>query len=331
MVLVGTIFAETQVLFAYPDLPFEECCEKEPEWDVFADILLLKAAEVATWALKIDYIPFENSAGESAVDYTETVKMVTFNWHLGARAGLGYHIDRDYWDTQIYYTWFHTHGSDGTIPTNALSDITTAFLGEWLSFGFVTTSGNIQWTVHVNALDWDLGRTCDAGRGLTFRPVFGIKGGWINQTIHSQWTSKQYIATEDIKNNFWGVGPKGGIDTNWSIGSICNHSFNIFGDTSLAFLGGRWFIKDVQKSPTMNSQINGINPTKTWTATFMFQGQMGLSWDMIFNKDRSNVGVRVGYEFQYWFDQLKVFTFLEGTLHSPLILQGGMLDVHFNF
>lgn len=79
----------------------------------------------------------------------------------------------------------------------------------------------------------------------------------------------------------------------------------------------------------MNSEIRSINPT-TWSGTLMGEALAGLGWDYRIKND-SNFGARVGYELQYWFDQLKIFTFLEGTLHAALVLQGGMLDVHFNY
>jgi hypothetical protein len=299
------------------------------KWNVSTDLLLLKADEIVTWALKTDFMPFTLSGGESAVNYSQNTKMVRFDWDFGARVGVGYRFEGNQWDTQIYYTWFRTHGKDSSVAPTSDSNITTAFLGEWLTFGFSSSSGHIQWHILLNAIDWEIGRDCDAGKGLSFRPHLGIKGGWIHQKIHSQWTSMQFTATENLKNNFWGLGPRGGVNSNWNIASINCHSFNLFGDVSLALLGGKWTFKDRQKT-SMNSAIAGINPT-TWTATFMFQGIMGLSWDVLLNKNRSNFGARLGYEFQYWYDQLKIFTFLEGTLHAPLVLQGGMFDVHFNY
>ena len=301
----------------------------QSKWNVFTDILFLKADEIATWALKVDFMPFTTAEGQSAVNYSEDAKAVRFAWDLGVRAGLWYRFDRNQWDTQIYYTWFRTHGKDHAVASNSKSNITTAFLGEWLTFGFSSSAGHIQWNILLNAIDWELGREFQTRKGVSFRPNLGIKGGWIHQTIHSQWSSAQFTATENLKNNFWGVGPKGGVDSNWNIVFVNNHSFDLFGDVSLALLGGSWTIKDLQKT-SMNSAISGINPT-TWTATLMFHGIMGFSWDVKLNKERSNLGVSVGYEFQYWFDQLKIFTFLEGTLHAALVLQGGTFDVHFNY
>lgn len=339
MIHTGQIYPENKSSFTYQMPERDSKLENHPipsqndasksQWNVFTDLLFLKADEIATWALKVDFMPFTTSGGQSAVNYSDDARAVQFDWDLGIRAGFGYRFEENQWDTQIYYTWFHTHGKDHSVASNSNSNITTAFLGEWLTFGFSSSSGHIQWKILLNAIDWEIGRQSDAGKGLSFRPHLGIKGGWIDQTIHSQWTSGQFTATENLKNNFWGLGPKGGVNSNWNIGSIHNHLFNLFGDLSLALLGGTWTFKDIQKT-SMDSSLSGVNP-KTRAATFMFHGLMGFSWDVKFGKNQSNFGIRVGYEFQYWYDQLKIFTFLEGTLHAALVLQGGMLDVHFNY
>ncbi len=299
------------------------------QWDFFADMLVLKADEVATWALNVDFMPYTNSAGESAVNFSQTPKAVRFDWDFGIRAGLGYRFEGDRWDTRLYYTWFQTRGRDNSHIPDVNANVTNTFLGQWLTFGFSSSVGHIQWHILFNTIDWEIGRDTPAGKGLSFRPYLGLKGAWISQTIHSQWISEGFKATENLKNDFWGVGPKGGVSTNWHLGSVKDHSFNLFGDASMAMLGGGWKLKDIQKT-SMPSSIDSINPT-TRTATFMFYGLMGFSWDLMFNQKRSNFGARVGYEFQYWYDQLKIFTFLEGTLHAPLVLQGGMLDVHANY
>jgi hypothetical protein len=328
---MGRLYSENSL--TYPTVKPEHtklALQHNPsQWNFYADMLLLKTDEIATWALNVNFRPFTTSEGASAVDFSQTPKSVSFDWNFGIRAGMGYQFEGDKWDTRLYYTWFQTRGKNSAIASNADSNITTALLGEWLTFGFASNSGRIQWQILLNAVDWELGRNSPVGKGFSFRPHLGLKGAWIYQTMHSQWTTKENSATENLKNNFWGLGPKGGVNTNWHLGSIKNHSFNLFGDTSLTLFGGRWTFKDIQKT-SMNSSIAGINPT-TWAATFMFHGQMGFSWDVMFNKNQSNFGVRVGYEFQYWYDQLKIFTFLEGTLHAALVLQGGMLDFHVNY
>jgi hypothetical protein len=327
MVVMGKLYSEnSQMTKPDPKLSLQN---PPSQWDFFADVLLLKTNEIATWALNVDFMPYTTSRGESAVNFSQTPKAVDFGWDFGVRAGLGYRFEGDRWDTRLYYTWFEARGKNHSIASNADSDITTAFLGEWLTFGFASDSGHIQWDIALNAIDWELARDSPVGKGFSFRPHLGLKGAWIDQTIHTQWISKGFRATENLKNDFWGLGPKGGVHTNWHLGSFNHHSFHLFGDASLALLGGRWTFKDIQKT-SADSSIAGINPT-TGAATLMFHGLMGFSWDVMFNRNQSNVGVRLGYELQYWFDQLKVFTFLEGTLHAALVLQGGVLDVHANY
>lgn len=98
----------------------------------------------------------------------------------------------------------------------------------------------------------------------------------------------------------------------------------------MSLLGGSWTFKDIQKS-SLNSEINSLNPN-VFAGTFMGHSLVGFGWDFALNQGRQgSLGARAGYELQYWFDQLKFFTFLEGTLHAPLILQGGTLDVHFDY
>lgn len=300
-------------------------------WNLFADTLLLRADQIATWALPVTFMPFTTSGGEAGVNFVENAQMVQFNWDFGFRTGLRYGFERQGWDTTLYYTWFRTEGKNNTPTANSLGNTTSALIGEWLSFGFASGTGRIQWNILLNSIDWELGRQCNAGKGMMFRPHLGVKGGWIRQNVHSHWvTTSQILATENLKNNFWGLGPKGGVNSKWRLSSAWNTTFHIFFDPSLALLGGCWKMKDIQKSSSMNSSINSINPT-TWAATFMFHSLMGIGWDLKLSRANSNLGFRLGYELQYWFDQFKVFTFLEGTLHAALVLQGGMFDVHFNY
>lgn len=325
MALAGHSYSDEASYSAF----YDSSLSQESKWDVFADMLLWKADEIASWALENNFFPFTTSGGASAVNFDQNQKMVLFDWDFGVRAGFSYYFERDRWDTQLSYTWFRTSGNDSASRQNSTSNVSSALLGEWLTFGFGSNAGRIDWSILLNAIDWEVGRNSTPGKGLIFRPHFGIKAGWILQTIHSNWVATSLItATENIKNNFWGLGPKGGLDSKWRLGALKDHCFHLFANTSLALLGGCWTFKDLQKT-SMNSSVESMNP-KTWAGTFMFQGLMGLGWDAKL-KNQTTFGAQVGYELQYWFDQLKVFTFLEGTLHAALVLQGGMFDVHFDY
>jgi len=76
-------------------------------------------------------------------------------------------------------------------------------------------------------------------------------------------------------------------------------------------------------------------------------GVMGLAWDMCFSCDKMHLGIRAGYELQYWFRQNQRFSnFNTGSAGSlgestaaprytrttgDLALQGLTIDVRFDF
>ena len=65
------------------------------------------------------------------------------------------------------------------------------------------------------------------------------------------------------------------------------------------------------------------------TAACMARGYLGVEWTSL----RNNVGlnIRLGYEGQVWFNQMKYYSYDMGKMNSPLMLQGGVLDVRLHF
>lgn len=150
-------------------------CE-DSSWDFFADVLVLRADQIATWSLETSFMPF-TSNGTPGVNFTQNTKVVKFDWDVGFRTGAGYLFEERGWDTQVYYTWFRTTGKDRTFTPNSLSAVSSALLGEWLSFGFSAGAGRLEWAILLNAIDWELGLEYNCGNGFSFRPLLGVKRG----------------------------------------------------------------------------------------------------------------------------------------------------------
>lgn len=301
---------------------------KLQKWDFFVDILLWRADQIGTWALSALDVS-TNLLTNVIVDVEPN--NVLFDWSTGFRGGASYCLDRDHWDLQLFYTWFHTQKRMQAPGIGALS----AFLGNWLTFGLNPFSSpiaaNIRWAILLNMFDWQLSRNYFASKTISFRPSLGVKGGWIHQNIHSHWQlPEQVFSTENLENYFWGIGPKAGLDTQWRLLDRGNHSFYLFADTAIALLSGCWTFKDEQKTTSDTSLTSFVIP-KTYAGTFMLQGLMGFGWDVCLNQNQSKLTMQLGLETQVWFDQLKIFTFLEGTLHNTLTLQGGSFDVSLRF
>ncbi len=307
-------------------------------WDLFADTFVWYASEEtsAVWA---DIIKI----GENTSSFTP--KDLTFNWDFGFRLGAGRNLEYDGWDTQLYWTWFRTeshqrvHVFPEFIPIDdsvlVTAQIKPEFFAASLS-GNTAQTAHIRWALLLNMFDWELGRSYWISKGVLLRPFIGLKGGWIDQSIHLRY-NKLIIANaptadsgrEHAKNNFWGIGPMGGLNTQWKLRNFGTHFPSLFGDFSVATLWGTWICNDVYKDTT--GRKIPVHTRNSTLGALMFRGFMGIGWDVDFNKDRTHFATRLGYEMQLWVNQLRLSTSQLIRLHGDLTLQGVTLNCRFDF
>ncbi len=303
--------------------------------NISADLLVWMAQEAGAdcWAEVITSI---GSASTNALESTN------FGWDPGFRVGIGYEMLHDQWDTQAFYTWFYTQGTASV--TSTPGSVHSTFLGNFYVNNTTGTgisgpayqSGNIRWNIHFNIFDAELGRQFEVGHFLSMRPYTGLKGGWINQSLYSNWinpnlSGSQFYAkaTENITNNFSGVGPLLGVNTRWSLYTNCGNSFSLFSNLCGAILWGHWSLSDVFQN-TIGQQIT-VTPENFNGGASMFRTFMGLEWDARFRDNRSLFTMKLGYEMQFWLDQLQFYSFIGGRLVDLLTLQGGTLAFSFDF
>ena len=290
--------------------------------DIFADALYWYTSETIDWSFTI--APNQN--------FEKTVyKTISFDWDPGFRVGLGYNMHHDQWDTQIYYTRFQT-----SVKDHASGAVTSAFLAARLSLLEPFQTGKVNFNLLFNMFDWDLGRSFFVSKSLSLRPYIGAKGGWINQKLHTKWTTPNllgpgtlFTATEHVKNNFRGGGPKGGVNGKWILGNVNRHVFSLIGNLAAAYMWGHWTLRDEFTDVLLTT--TSINMKDRNFGAFMLQMLMGFGWDFDFDKNRSHFALKLGYEIQDWFSQFQVFTNTSGTQNNDLIFQGLTLDLRFDF
>ncbi|MBI2743774.1 MAG: hypothetical protein HYX48_07660 [Chlamydiales bacterium] len=290
--------------------------------DVFVDALYWHTSETIDWSFTI--APNHNFE-------RTTYKTISFGWDPGFRVGLGYNMHHDQWDTQIAYTWFQTQARD-----HVKGAVTSAFLAARLSLLEPFKTGKVRFDVHYNMFDWDLGRSFLVSRFLSLRPFIGVKGGWISQKIHMKWTTPNflglgtlYFADENVKNNFRGGGPKGGVNGKWILGSVNRHAFSIISNFSAAYMWGRWTLRD-EFVDVLLTQTSIPMKARNFGA-LMFQALMGFGWEFNFDKNRSHFALKLGYEIEDWMSQFQVFSDASGTQNSDLVLQGLTADLRLDF
>lgn len=273
---------------------------------------------------------------------SNVLEAVHFGWDPGFRVGAGYTMMHDRWDTQIHYTWFNTQGTDSisSLPGAVHSSFLGNFYvnnpsGSGLS-GPSYQKASIVWSIHFDMFDWELGRNFQASKSMAFRPFLGIKGGWIYQSIDTKWENPALsgaefysVGIENLKNNFWGLGPQAGINTKWRLLTRQNRSFYLFGDFSGAIMWGHWSFGDVFDNDIQEKIVVNFDPVNSGAS--MLRSFMGFGWESSLRQHRSHFSLKFGYEAQFWLDQLQFYAFTAGRLSNTLTLQGGTFEFSFDY
>lgn len=320
-VITSVLLFASGVLFADTGLPNPSARPQTScsNLDVFGNALYWVASETADWAATITQSPQIEE-----VDY----KTISFNWSPGFRVGLGYNLESDSWDTQACYTYFTTSSHD-----YARGTIHSAFFGQTISAVGYFQTASIGWKINYHMFDLDLGRSFLVSKDLSLRPSIGLKGGWIYQKIRSKWEKPELFftlkATEDLNNNFTGIGPKFSVKGKWNFGNVGIHSFSLISEAASALLWGHWKINDVYQDNFLVT-VNTIVKNRNFGATFL-KAYLGGGWDFNFNKDHSHFLLRAGYEIEDWFDQFQVFDDASGGNSNDLVLQGLTVNMRVDF
>lgn len=278
-------------------------------FDFFVDALYWQATEEVDWALNNNLNPRQQE-----ISYLTN----TFNATPGFRVGVGHQGN---WDTTLYYTQYYTSTHD-----TAVGSLTSTFLGaksiEKKHEDFFFSSGTVEQTIHFNMFDWDLGKQFQVDQWLTLKPIVGIKGGWIDQFIMTNFTGS-ISTTEKSKNNFNGIGPKAGIESVFTVFNKNNLEINLIANFTSSYLWGIWSISDVLHDSLHDSYI--VETPDRNVGALVFEGVLGAGLSY------KQFSMKLCYEINDWFDQFQIFDDGTGEHNNDLILQGVTLGFAYRF
>lgn len=284
----------------------------------------------------------ENWAQEISPEGTNrTAKLLSipFKCSPGFRLGLRHTAgDGSCWDAILSYTGFQTKGISQAAASSG--GIYSPFLGNFFInnrdgsgiSGPIYHNAGIHWKVAFNVVDAELGHNFEIAPCFMLRPFIGLKAAFINHDIRSTWQNPIVAttfnsATENLKNDFWGIGPSIGLNTRWAMYQNEKNSFNIIADATGSLLLGNWRFKDLYTNNTPASVA--VHLRSITGATSMTRGLLGIEW--VGCIAGANIGLRLGYELQVWFNQVQYYSFNMGRLSNLMSLQGGVLGFNVNF
>ncbi|MDZ7617198.1 MAG: Lpg1974 family pore-forming outer membrane protein, partial [Patescibacteria group bacterium] len=224
-----------------------------PDRYVFADALFwtLREGSADNWA---QVITPKGLLGT----YAGSVTLVDapFDWNAGVRVGMGRRHADEGLEGTVSYTNFSTRATN-----RAAGEVYSAFLGNFFvdnpdgdTFGPHYRSADIDWDVAFHAIDLEVGRSFRVAPKLVVRPFIGLKAAIIRQSIHSRWRQPidtlEHIylfesATEDLKQDFWGIGPSVGVTLEMPLYTRPRYTLKLFGTPSGSLMYGHWTSSDV--------------------------------------------------------------------------------------
>lgn len=257
-----------------------------------------------------------------------------FQWNKGIRIGAGYNFNPANNYVVVSYTTYHalaTNEASGLVASSFVSNY-FAKNTDGASLGPSYHSANIRWHVYYDVIDIDAGHRFEFSKHLQLNPYVGLKAASINQRIFTNWYGPDGIstysqATENLKNDFMGVGPAFGIDSTWPLYERNNkQSINIIGNFVGALLYGHWHFSDIytDNTPvTITTNVSSINGTSP-----MVGGLLGLNFTNQFA--HSDLSISLGYEVQMWFSQVQYYSLNGGRLNRPMSIQGLDFNLRYN-
>ena len=195
---------------------------------------------------------------------------------------------------------------------------------------FYFQSGNIRAAIDYNVLDLDFGKSFCPSESWQLRPVLGLRGAWINQTFDTEfrgtWSGAIASSDEHINNDFWGIGPKLGIENTLNLWCGQECKVDLAMNFYTAYLLGFWTINDVATNTSNQGASTQVIPIDNRDfGALTFQAMIGL------HLNYRNWNATAGYEFNDWLNQCQIFDDATGPHNNDLIVQGLSVRVSYSF
>jgi hypothetical protein len=321
-----------------------------PRIDLEGTYQLQNANGVTISASALYWKPYEEgldfvikNKGATTVNNDGTVERARFDWNWGSRVDLGYEIPNKRMDLDLCWTWYKTHGSvsETVASPNALFSVWSIPNGSGTQWDYL---GKADTHLQLNSLDLGISGTFAPRRFLEITPSINLSALWIHQKFNYNLSGGPGILgltviddNIEMKNNFFGLGPKAGIDTLWNLG----WGFGIVGNFNISILYGYF---DISQSETVVFRGTAPNTYLDLSRNFYhnprvnFDLTLGMRWDKMFCQGKYHLLLEAGWENLIFTGQNQLLRFHNTTypannssVNGDLALQGLSLRALFAF
>ncbi len=238
-----------------------------------------------------------------------------YKWDFGFKAGAAFNSTHDGWDIGAVWTWYRGSASN---HVEAEADDNHTLIPLWSADVFgnaLLWARDIEahWSLKLNLADVELGRAFWVSRYLTLRPYIGLRFASLDQSytlLHKGgfWSPSLMGATVNnevnLRNEFCGVGARGGLNTVWNIGK----GLSLFGNTAVSLVYGHFKVKHNEWNRSALSPHGKTRILETEDhfrcSRAMTDLALGLQWSTPFGQQcQYGFTLALAWEHHMFFDQ----------------------------
>ena len=265
---------------------------------------------------------------------------IDFKWDWAFRAGIGYNFLHGEWDLYADYTYYKNNTC--SMVTGELNGSVIPQRGSRQAAGGGSQFNSVnkatsEYKFEFDRIDLELGRNYYISRDLSFRPHFGLVTAWINQKQLTRYTGGPTIGVNTVhvkdRNDFWGIGPRTGVNSKWHF----TDGFSIMGNVSGALVYGNFGVrhKNWLSSDPVTHQVNVSANMHRFTPTASLQ--LGLAYDRYIYNDKQHIGISLSWDTQYWWRMNQMLNCIEDQplkyirQSDDISIQGITLNLRLDF
>ncbi|MBN2479765.1 MAG: hypothetical protein JXA94_06015 [Parachlamydiales bacterium] len=289
-------------------------------WDVFV------SGSFILWQAKENCLQLGKFTPTIASDQVSTVNM-DFDFAPGFKVGLGFNTGFDGWNTYLEYVRLQSTSKE---DYNSLPEGVAHINSPWIPIPLTNIQG--KWKIEYNMADFELSRPYYNGTKLTINPLFGFRGGAIDQKFEVSTNGALGRSTSNFKNDSWLIGGRAGIYSNYLLG----YGVKIVSKVATSLNYQRFKTSILFINANDPSLITKILEDKIGLFSPNLDLNIGFGWGTYFDHNNWHFNLLALYDAVFWWNQneienLRSTNNLSDGEPSSLFLHGLTVTIKFDF
>lgn len=236
----------------------------------------------------------------------------SWHWGSGFRVGLGFYLNHDAWTVDLNWMWFKKSQEASSSAMN-----TETMIPLWIVPGansvapITNNTASARWHLSMNVFDLSIGKPYHVSRYFIMSPFFGVRAAWFDQHYRARYGGLygaggvgQNGAEMDGKNDYWGVGTRAGMNTEWLLGG----GWELLANLSFSLLFSKFDVRQEMALGTLSYDISH----DYYQNIPNMEMQLGVGWGTYLNRRQHHLAFQLMYEFEDWFSQNRMRRFFHG-------------------